>query len=103
VTSARNFRVWCLSWEEDEEHGADVVGYDILSHDYDKRERGVVYVPNSAIFDAGDASQAIRALEERRHVRKLVKQSQRDTRVTTKELPASTVSVPATDPDFAQN
>ena len=57
-TSLR-YRVWCLSWEDAEEHGADVVGYDILNHDYNTRERrGVVYVPDTVLFDAGDAAEA---------------------------------------------
>lgn len=52
------FRVWCLSWEEEEEHGADVVAYDILSHDYNKRERGVVYAPDRVLYDAAGAAEA---------------------------------------------
>ena len=58
MTRTLHYRVWCLSWEEDEDHGADVVGYDILSHDYNTRERRVVYVPNSILFDAGNAAEA---------------------------------------------
>ena len=53
------YRVWCLSWDEEEEHGADVVGYDILNHDYKLRERrGVVYVPDAVLCDASDAAEA---------------------------------------------
>jgi hypothetical protein len=52
------YRVWCLSWEEDESHGADVVAYDILSHDYQKEKRGVVYVPNTRLYDASAAAEA---------------------------------------------
>lgn len=53
------YRVWCLSWEEEEEHGADVVGYDILSHDYNKRTpRGVVYVPDTVLYGAAEAAEA---------------------------------------------
>jgi len=51
--------VWCLSWDEEEEDGADVVGYDIVNHDYNKRERrGVVYVPDTVLCDASDAAEA---------------------------------------------
>jgi len=57
--TAKRYRVWCLSWDEEEEHGADVVTYDILSHDYNKRDRrGVVYVPDIVLCDAGDAAEA---------------------------------------------
>ncbi len=53
------YRVWCLSWGEEEEHGADVVGYDIFSHDYNKRaQRGVVEVPNTVLHDAAAAAEA---------------------------------------------
>ena len=59
MTASLHYRVWCLSWDEEEEHGADVVSYDILSHDYGKRERrGVVYVPDTVLFDASDAAEA---------------------------------------------
>ena len=59
MTTSIRYRVWCLSWDEEEEHGADVVGYDILSHDYKHRERrGVVYVPGTVLVDAGDAAKA---------------------------------------------
>ena len=55
----KTYRVWCLSWEDDESHGADVVGYDILSHDYNKRApRGVVYVSNTTLYDAKAAAEA---------------------------------------------
>ena len=53
------YRVWCLSWDDTEEHGADVVEYDILSHDYSTRERrGVVYVPSTVLCDASSAAEA---------------------------------------------
>jgi fibronectin type 3 domain-containing protein len=51
--------VWCLSWDEEEEHGADVVSYDILSHDYSSRaRRDVVEVPDTVLCDASDAAEA---------------------------------------------
>lgn len=53
------YRVWCLSWDEEEEHGADVIGYDIFSHDYSKRApRNVVQVANTLLCDASDAAEA---------------------------------------------
>lgn len=58
MTDAARYRVWCLSWDECEEHGADVVAYDILNHDYESQERGVVYAPSSQISDAADAAEA---------------------------------------------
>lgn len=59
MTTAVRYRVWCLSWDDDEEYGADVVGYDILSHDYNKRvPRGVVYVPDTVLYDASNAAKA---------------------------------------------
>jgi hypothetical protein len=60
VTSPpRNFRVWCLSWDEQEEHGADIIAYDILTHDYGKSTpRGVVYIASTILRDAADAAEA---------------------------------------------
>ena len=53
----RRFRVWCLSWEDDEAHGCDVVTYDILG-EYPRGQRGVVYVPDTVLHDAADAAEA---------------------------------------------
>jgi len=59
LVTAPVYRVWCLSWDEEEENGADIVGYDIFSHDYNKRvPRGVVYVPNTVLYDAASAAEA---------------------------------------------
>jgi hypothetical protein len=59
VTAQLRYRVWCLSWEEEEEHGADVIGYDILSHDYNKRvPRGEVHVPDTVLYSAAKAAEA---------------------------------------------
>lgn len=52
------YRVWCLSWGEEEEHGADVVGYDIFSHDYAREERGVVYIPSTSLGTPAGAAEA---------------------------------------------
>ena len=52
------YRVWCLSWDQDEDDGKDIVGYDILTHDYSKKTRGVVYVADMNLCDAGDAAEA---------------------------------------------
>ena len=49
------YRVWCLSWEDDEEYGSDVVRYDIL-HGRPEDKRGVIFV--SVLLDAGDAAEA---------------------------------------------
>lgn len=53
----RCFRVWCLSWEDDEEQGCDVVTYDILG-EYPSGQRGVVHVPDTVLHDASDAAEA---------------------------------------------
>jgi len=58
VTASRPYRVWCLSWEEDEAHGADVVPYDILRHDFSQERRGVIYVPDTLFGGASDAVEA---------------------------------------------
>ena len=58
MTPSAPYRVWCLSWEEEEEHGANVIGYDILSHAYARERRGVVYVPSTILCDASDAARA---------------------------------------------
>lgn len=52
------YRVWCLSWDMDEDDGMDIVGYDIFTHDYAKKTRGVVYVASVNLGDAGDAAEA---------------------------------------------
>lgn len=52
------YHVWCLSWEDKEEYGSDVVGYDILNHDYATQERGVVYVSSFSLGSAADAAEA---------------------------------------------
>lgn len=52
------FRVWCLSWDQDEDAGKDIIGYDIVTHDYTKKTRGVVYVADMNLADAGDAAEA---------------------------------------------
>jgi len=57
VRASRRFRVWCLSWEEDEEHGCDVVTYDICG-EYPRDQRGVVHVADTVLLDASDAAEA---------------------------------------------
>ena len=51
------YRVWCLSWNEDEEQGADVVSYDILGECPPDR-RHVIQVPDTVLHDAADAAEA---------------------------------------------
>lgn len=59
MKDTRPFRAWCLSWDQDEDDGYDVVGYDIFTHDYNKRTpRGVVQVASVNLADAGDAAEA---------------------------------------------
>lgn len=58
MNAPRRYRVWCVSWDEQEEHGTDVVGYDVLTHDYESQERGVVHVPAYALGTAADAAEA---------------------------------------------
>ena len=53
----QRYRVWCLSWEEDEESGCDVAAYDILD-DYPRERRNVIDVPNTVLHDASDAAEA---------------------------------------------
>jgi hypothetical protein len=47
-TAAGRYRVWCLSWDESDDEGADVVAYEIATHDYATEARGVIYV--GAVF-----------------------------------------------------
>jgi len=58
VTETRRYRVWCLSWDDEEEYGSDVVGYDILDHDLSRQDKGVVYVPSFSLASASDAAEA---------------------------------------------
>ena len=53
----RRFRVWCLSWEDDEEAGCDVVSFDILGG-HPRGQRRVVHVPDTILHDASDAAEA---------------------------------------------
>ena len=57
MKAPRRFRVWCLSWDEDEEHGCDVVAYDIFGA-YPRGQRGVVHVPSTVLHDAAAAAEA---------------------------------------------
>jgi hypothetical protein len=52
------YRVWCLSWDDDEERGSAVVGYDIVSDGYKQVGHRCVYVPNYLLRDAADAAEA---------------------------------------------
>jgi len=56
MTTLLRYRVWCLSWEEDDEQGADVVVYDIMRHDLASEVRGVVYAPNISVSSPADAA-----------------------------------------------
>jgi hypothetical protein len=58
VIDVGRYRVWCLSWEDDEENGSDVIVYDILTHDLDRREKRVIYVSNVSVFDLSDVVEA---------------------------------------------
>lgn len=59
MTASPHFHVWCLSWDQDEDDGADIVGYDIFTHDYNKKkQRGIVFVANVSLGDASDAAEA---------------------------------------------
>jgi hypothetical protein len=58
VTAKISFRVWCLSWDEDDAQGADVLVYDITTHDYASQVRGVVYAPNISVSSPADAARA---------------------------------------------
>jgi hypothetical protein len=53
------YHVWCVSWDDEEEYGADLVPYDILNHDYTKRvPRGEVHVADTRLYDAASAAEA---------------------------------------------
>lgn len=52
----KTYRVWCLSWEDAEEHGCDVVAYDILGP-YPSDQRGVIHVADTVLLDAKDAAE----------------------------------------------
>lgn len=49
------YRVWCLSWDDTEEQGSDLVSYDILG-EHPRPVRGVVHVPRT-VFGAADAAE----------------------------------------------
>lgn len=56
--SEQRYRAWCLSWEEGEEDGADVVVYDVLTHDYERRDRRTAYVADTLFRGAVDVAEA---------------------------------------------
>jgi hypothetical protein len=49
--------VWCLSWDDTEEDGCDVVTYNVLGA-YPRAQRGVVHVEHTMLHDASDAAEA---------------------------------------------
>jgi hypothetical protein len=50
------YRVWCLSWEDDEEYGHDVIPYDSAAEGI--RERKGVLSVSRFLCDAADAAEA---------------------------------------------
>lgn len=52
------YRAWCLSWDDDEDRGSDIIGYDILTHDWGHKDYQNVYMPSSLLRDASDAAEA---------------------------------------------
>lgn len=51
------FRVWCLSWEDDEETGMDLVGYDPMKEERPSATRTAINVPFYSLSDAEDAAE----------------------------------------------
>jgi hypothetical protein len=49
-------RVWCVSWEDDEECGKDVVSYDPLVDEYKSSHRGPIMV--AYLNDPSEAAEA---------------------------------------------
>jgi len=49
------YRVWCLSWEDSEEDGTDVIAYDFLNHDPSKEDRRAIYMSYVRPLDAAEA------------------------------------------------
>lgn len=58
MTAPLRYRVWCLSWDDNEEYGSDVVAYDILNHDHSREDRRVIYASSFCLNDASDAAEA---------------------------------------------
>lgn len=55
-TTARvHYRAWCLSWDDTEEDGCDVVPYEGASP---RGQRGVVHVSRFTLHDASDVAEA---------------------------------------------
>lgn len=53
-----HYRAWCLSWDDDDEAGHDLVGYDVMTHDYHSEVRGTIYVPYGSLSSPSDAARA---------------------------------------------
>jgi len=51
------YRVWCLSWDDEEEAGRDVVAYDIMKHSFRDEKRGVLYASNTRVRTLADAAE----------------------------------------------
>lgn len=56
--TAPPYHVWCVSWQDEEEYGSDVVGYYIGTHDFAAQKPGVVYVSAYELRTAADAAEA---------------------------------------------
>ena len=54
MTDSSRYRVWCLSWEDDEEHGGDVVG--VSADDVQSIPRGAIQV-SRFLLDAESAAE----------------------------------------------
>lgn len=58
IKPGERYRAWCLSWEDTEEEGTDIVIYDVYSHhDYQADTRRVIYASNIACHDASDVAE----------------------------------------------
>jgi hypothetical protein len=51
------YRVWCISWDDDEEAGRDIVAFDILTHSFRDEKRHVIYAPNTQVRTMADAAE----------------------------------------------
>lgn len=60
------YRVWCLSWEDGEEDGRDVVAYDVLTHDYERERNDAIYVADTVLHGPADAAKAYADYAHRR-------------------------------------
>lgn len=58
IKPGERYRAWCLSWEDTEDDGTDLVIYDVYQHhEYIDATRTIIHVSNVRCSDASDIAE----------------------------------------------